>query len=283
MHYDNILRLFRGNELVLENVLKEVKSPFTNGLIQKLIVMYIACGCDNGKLYRAINNSGMSNNVDNSHTRELITYLLSGGEREDDLSFERYALPYACEKKDRWIIMFSDQDPMAERTKNFDAPKPLIYRIYLNLKGKEKQDFILRYMNRCRADNVPYKFKFCRDDSRNDQIILLSRAENLAQNLSIVENITESMHLGMLPMLVGEYKDGIGVAEEYYNRLWGYTDVKLALLRTSVKKYLCDHKDEFYDELSDDERKRLCTYIGEFDFLYNERSEEKERKEKRRI
>ena len=82
------------------------------------------------------------------------------------------------------------------------------------------------------------------------------------------------MKLGDLPALIGEYKNGIGIAEEYHNRLYSPTKVKLALVRSAVKKYLCDHIDEFESQLSDEERKKINEYIDEFNYLYESEKED---------
>lgn len=134
---------------------------------------------------------------------------------------------------------------MKDKQRNVDNKRPLIYRLYLNLKGEEKSEFIENYIKKCQEDQIPFEFKFSKDNSKYDQIVILSRSENFEANISTVEVLTKNLHLGNLPMLIGEYKDGIGIAEEYYNRLYIPTKVKLALVRSSVKKSLCDHKDEF--------------------------------------
>ena len=84
------------------------------------------------------------------------------------------------------------------------------------------------------------------------------------------------MALGNLPMLIGEYKNKIGIGEEYYNRLYSPTKARLALVRSSIKKYLCDHKDEFYNQIQDDEKEKIDIYISEFKYLYDEEMEEKQ-------
>ena len=122
-----------------------------------------------------------------------------------------------------------------------------------------------------------FRSKFSRNDSRCDQIVILSKLEDFEENIAIVEELTKSLQLGKLPLLIGEYKNNIGIAEEYYNRLYSPTKAKLSLIRSSVKKYLCDHKDEFYEQLSEEEKRKISVYLEEFLYMYNLEKADKEK------
>lgn len=150
--------------------------------------------------------------------------------------------------------------------------RPLLYRLYLNLKDEQKAEFIENYIKRCQKSKIPFELKFSKDDSRLDQIVILSRCENFEENVLAVEELTKDMQLGDLPILIGEYKSGIRIAEEYYNRLYSPTSVKLTLVRSSIKKYLCDHIDEFGNQLSDEEKEKINEYIREFNYLFEKES-----------
>ena len=91
-------------------------------------------------------------------------------------------------------------------------------------------------------------------DEQSDKVIL-SDLENFEHNLKFIEECIVGKKLGKVPMLIGEYNNGIGIAEEYYNRLNSPTKIKLTLIKSAIKKYLCDHKDEVSEQLSDDEKK----------------------------
>lgn len=131
-------------------------------------------------------------------------------------------------------------------------------------------------MKKCKENGLPYEFKFSREDSRDDQIVILSRVEDFEKNTLLIEELTENMSLGNLPMLIGEYKNRIGVGEEYYNRLYSPTKARTALVRCSIKKYLCDHRDEFYDQMSDDEKEKIDGYVAFFKYVCDEEMEEKD-------
>lgn len=257
-------------------ILKKIKSPFNNKFIGELIKKYISCGCDDILFYSEINNLQTNNVIDNTYTNKLIKNIFDTGAYKYDIYAKQDTTVYLYEYNDTWITVSSEQDPMKEEKRNTDKKMPLIYRVYLNLKGKDKSEFVLNYINKCKEHNLPYKFKFAKKDDRNDQIILLSGPENFEENLDIIEELTQNIKLGDLPMLVGEYKTGIGIAEEYYNRAYSPTQVKLLLVRASVKKYLCDYKNDFAQLLSDDENAKIDKYITDFEYVYNNQIEEKE-------
>ena len=235
---------------MIDEMLKKVRSPFTDELIQDLIKKYISYGCDDKLLYRQINNVEMNDNSIDGFTSDLVNKMLYK------------QAEYQAEPSGDWVILSSEKDPMGVNT----VPKsPLIYRIYLNLKGQEKAEFVQSYIERCQETQMPFQFKFSKYDSRPDQIIILSRVENFEENILTIEELTENTSLGNVPKLVGEYKEGIGVAEEYYDKSYSPTSARLSLLRSSIKKYLCDHKDEFYDELSDDDKERIDKILSSFE------------------
>ena len=256
---------------MISKILEEVKSPFTDELIHDLIEKYITCGCDDNLFYNEINQL---DNTDKSsyspHTEALISQIYSQGISKSELwnypDKDNVQLVY--DRNSSWVILYSEDDPMKDKQRTPNNRNPLVYRIYLNLKDKEKTEFIQNYIKRFHESKIPFELKFSQDDTRLDQIVILSRAENLEENVLTVEELTKDIKLGDLPALIGEYKNKIGIAEEYYNRLYSPTKAKLSLVRSSVKKYLCDHVDEFESQLSDEEKKKINEYIGEFNYLY---------------
>ena len=256
---------------MISRILEEVKSPFTDELLRKLIEKYIACGCNDNLFYNEINQlENTDKSIDSPHTEALISQIYSQGISKSRLWNypDKDNIPLAYDSNNSWFLLYSDDDPMQDNRRTADNRRPLVYRIYLNLKDKEKAEFIENYIKKLQESKIPFKLKFSKDNTRLDQIVILSRSENLEENVLAVEELTQDFNLGKLPMLIGEYKNGIGIAEEYHNRLYSPTSVKLALVRSAVKKYLCDHIDEFESQLSDEEKKKINKYISEFNYLY---------------
>lgn len=260
------------NSKILENV----KSPFSDELIHNLIKEYLSCNCDDNLFYNKINNLEASTTKVSPFTQELVKHIQAKGKYIYDINPSQPSPPFFYKDNNSWLTLYSEQDPMKDNQRNPNNKIPLLYRIYLNLKDKEKSDFVLNYIDNCQKNNLPYKFKISKEEFRNDQIVLLSRFENLEKNISIIEEITQHQQLGDLPMLIGSYKDKIGIAEEFYNRLYSPTKAKLTLVRSSVKKYLCDYKNEFYPNLSEVDKKQLDKYIKDFEDLYNNQLEDQE-------
>lgn len=261
---------------MISKILEEVKSPFTDGLIRELIEKYIACGCDDNLFYNEVNKLDNADKTTSTHIRALINQIYSQGIAKSELCNypDKENIQLVYDSNSSWLVLSSEDDPMKDNQRTSDNQRPLLYRIYLNIKDKQKAEFIEDYIKRFQESKIPFELKFSKDDSRLDQIVILSRSENFEENVLAVEELTKDMQLGDLPMLIGKYKDGIGIAEEYYNRLYSPTKVKLALVRSSVKKYLCDHIDEFENQLSDEEKKKINEYIGDFNYLYESEKED---------
>ena len=255
---------------MISKILEEVKSPFTDELIRELIEKYIACGCDDNLFYNEVNKLENVDKNTSTHIKALINQIYSQGIAKSELwnSHDKESIKLVYNSNNSWVELYSEKDPMKDNQRTSDKKRPLIYRIYLNIKGKQKAEFIEGYIKRFQESKIPFGLKFSKDDSRLEQIVILSRSENFEENVLAVEELTKDMQLGDLPILIGEYKDHIGIAEEYYNRLYSPTRVKLALVRSSVKKYLCDHIDEFENQLSDEEKKKINSYISDFNYLY---------------
>lgn len=255
---------------MISKILEEVKSPFTDELIKELIEKYITCGCDDDLFYNEINKSENTNKSISEHLGVLINQIYSQGIPKSKLwnYKDKDDIQLVYDSNNSWVVLYSEEDPMEDNKITTDNRRPLVYRIYLNLNDKEKTEFIKNYIKRFQKLKIPFELKFSKDDTRLDQIVILSRSENFKENVLAVEELTKNFKLGDLPPLIGEYKNGIGIAEEYYNRLYSPTKAKLALVRSSVKKYLCDHIDEFVSQLSNEEKEKINTYIEEFNYLY---------------
>ena len=267
----------KGEINIISKILEDVKSPFTDELIQDLIEKYIACGCNDDLFYNEINQIGNTDtSIDSPHIEALINQLYCQGISKSQLWNypDKDNIPVIYDSNNSWFLLYSDDDPMKDNRRTTDKRRPLLYRIYLNLKDKEKAEFIENYIKKFQESKTPFELKFSKDNTRLDQIVILSRSENLEENISTVEELTQGLNLGKLPILIGEYKHGIGIAEEYHNRLYSPTSVKLALVRSAVKKYLCDHIDEFESQLSDEEKKIINKFIRRFNHLYESEKED---------
>lgn len=260
----------KGEINMISKILGEVKNPFTDELIHDLIEKYIICGCDDNLFYNEVNKLENADKSTSTHIRELINQIYSQGINKGELwnypDKENIQLVY--DSNSRWVFLSSEEDPMKNNQRTSDNQRPLVYRIYLNINDKQKAEFIQNYIKRFQEAKIPFELKFSQDNTRLDQIVILSRVENFEENVLAVEELTKDIQLGDLPVLIGEYKNRIGIAEEYHNRLYSPTKVKLALVRSSVKKYLCDHVAEFESQLSDEEKKKINAYISEFNYLY---------------
>lgn len=161
------------------------------------------------------------------------------------------------EQNEYWMKVMSNPDDFKDYEDGDPDGTHLLYRIYLNVKGKDKLDCVMGYIEECHKRGLEYKFKFSTRDGRNDEIIIQSTQEHLLENISIVQDLTKSMEVGITPMLVGKYGNNIGVAEEYYNRLLSPTQARIYLLGAAQIKYICDHRDTALALCSDDEKSTL--------------------------
>lgn len=260
---------------MIADILKDVKSPFSDELIKDLIEKYINKGCDNSLFYNEVNNVGQNEQNTSNHLRGVLKNIYAQGISKMDVwQKEEHEITFCYDDKRSWMILSSGEDPMKTDRIRRGQKMPLVYRIYLNLKGEQKAEFVENYLKKVMEDKIPFEFKFSKDESRLDQIILLSREENLEENIQIVKELTENKELGDVPTLIGKYHDRIGIVEDYYNRLYSPTQVRLALIRSSVKKYLCDHFTEFENELSESEKKEMKEYIEIFHYRYESEKEE---------
>ena len=258
---------------MIQDILKNVESPFSDEMIQELIKTFVLNGCNDDLSYNYINNNSGSKKIE-SEIKQLIIDIKTGGiDNSDAWVMDKEKIPYIFDENDSWVIIKSEEDPYGENRRAKDNKQPLVYRIYLNVKGKEKIDFVKEYISICKEKNIPFKFKFSKDDKRDDQVIFLSNEELFEAQLGIIEELSKEKELGKIPTFIGRYKENIGIAEEYYYRLYSPTTAKLALVRSSLKKYLCDHRDDFYDQLSEDEKKIVDNFFIEFTSSYELQNE----------
>lgn len=97
------------------DIFKQVKSPFTDDLIQDLIKRYISCNCDENLFYRETNNLENTDTYDKHFTNELINQIYSKGIPKYDLwSKEASDQEFIYATNSDWITLYSEEDPMRE-------------------------------------------------------------------------------------------------------------------------------------------------------------------------
>lgn len=246
---------------MIEDILKKVESPFTDETIQKLMETFISCGCDESLTYKKINNS--EENIERDEdTRKLIEKIYSIGTSDLHKDKNKPGIYYGGNQY--WTKVSSQHEPFdPHEDSSISKRDGLLYRFYLNLKGKEKSDFVLEYLERCQKEELPFCFKFSKTALRPDQIIILSRIQDFEKNFDILQELTKGKKLGEIPMFIGKHDSGIGIAEEYYYRYMSPTQIRIELIKPAIIKYLCDHKEELYSKLTDYERGTIDYYLEE--------------------
>lgn len=216
----------------MKNILKQVKSPFTDEMIKNLFKEYIYGNVNLDEFYRVVNAVEISDLQDNQYVTQVSREIESNFAIVSNSNY-----PY-------WNIVKSDENYLDIPNNREDRTE--IYRFYLNVKGQDKAVVIRRYIEECQKRNQGFKFKYSFKDGRNDEIVILTNAENFVDNVDIIKQITKDITLGELPKLVGKYENNIGIAEEYINApIYSYTKVRLAILPIVIQKYILDHIDEF--------------------------------------
>ena len=250
----------------LEDVISKVQSPFTDDFIKELIELYINADCDFHAIYDAINKANEENLQRNESINTLQNVIwdrgtsIADGKWEEDShgkSHKVYETKPVYKENGYWMVLMSNPEAFKQYEDGDPEGKNLLYRIYLNVKGKDKLNCVMGYIEECHKRGLDYKFKFSTRDGRDDEIIIQSNSEHFLENLSIVEGLTKQMQLGETPMLVGKYGNNIGVSEEYYNRLLSSTQARIYLLGASILKYICDHSDTAMTLCTDDEKRTL--------------------------
>lgn len=222
----------------IAQILSQVKSPFTDEEIEKLIKKYIECNCKMDEFYRRINL--IAEEKENPYLHDLYSRLFSLSNRG-----ERFV-----EGNSSWTIIGSNNEILNVPIEHEDRVP--IYRIYINAKGKDKAKIVEDYIRRCEDAGQVYKLKYSTMDGRQDEIVILSYGEDLANNIELVENITEGMSLGEPAELSGRYKDKIGIGEEYIQApIYSYTKSRLGIIPIVMQKYFLDHMVQFKKYLAE--------------------------------
>ena len=245
----------------IATILKQVKSPFSNEEIEKLIRTYTECNCDMNEFYRKINLSGEER--ENSYLNDLHNRLFSFSNRG-----KRFV-----DENDSWDIIASSEDTL--RVPNRQKDREPIYRIYINAKGQDKAKIIEDYIRHCEDVGQVYKLKYSVTDGRKDEILILSYGEDLSKNIELIETITEGMNLGEPAELLGRYKDKIGIGEEYIQvPIYSYTQTRLGIIPIAMQKYFLDHKPQFEQYLDEEDKETVDFLLECFEEESQDLSEE---------
>jgi len=219
-------------------ILNQVKSPFTDEQIEKLIKIYIECNCNMDEFYKRINLN--VEEQENPYLNDLYSRLFSLSNRG-----ERFV-----DGNSSWTIVASSKDTLSVPNRHEDRVP--IYRIYINAKGQDKAKIVEDYIKSCEDAGYGYKLKYSITDGRQDEILILSYGEDLSRNIELIEKITEGKSLGEPAELLGRYKDKIGIGEEYIQApLYSYTQTRLGIIPIVMQKYFLDHKPQFEQYLDE--------------------------------
>lgn len=218
---------------------ERIKSPFEDDtFIKDLIIKYLQAG-DIYKFYDLINEIDKDAEI-NSFAYDIFNKL------KNNVKFE-------CDSDASWIYIKSG-DLLDEK-----------YRIYLNLKKKQKADFIENFAKICEDNNMPCHFKFSKYDARLDEIVILSNEEEIEKNLKYIESITNDMDLEKVPTLAGIYNGkNIGVTcENVQNPYYSYTESRIRKIPETIRKFFIENYEQYKALMNDNEIENIDYFIEE--------------------
>ena len=216
-----------------------VKSPFEDdNFIKDLIIKYLQAG-DIYKFYDLINEIGKETDI-NNFAYDIYIKLKNNENIE-------------CDSNASWAYV---------KIGNLLDEK---YRIYINLKKKQKAEFIEKFVKMCEDNNIPCHFKFSKFDGRLDEIVILSNEEEMEKYLEYIETITNDMDLKKVPALAGRY-DGknIGVTcENIQNTYYSYTESRIRKIPETIRKFFIENFEQYKELMNDDEMENVNFFIEE--------------------
>lgn len=221
------------------NFKDRIKSPFDDDkFIKDLIIKYLQSG-DIYKFYELINEIDKDANI-NNFAYDVYNKL------KNNVNFE-------CYSDASWAYIKSG-DLLDEK-----------YRIYLNLKKKQKAEFIEKFSKNCETDNTPCHFKFSKFDARLDEIVILSNEEEMEKYLAFIESITNEMELKKVPNLAGIYNEkNIGITcENVQNPHYSYTESRLRKIPEMIRKFFIENFEQYKNLMNDDEIENIKFFIEE--------------------
>ena len=221
------------------NFKDRIKSPFDDDkFIKDLIIKYLQAG-DIYKFYDSINEIDKEADINNFAVD--IYYKLKNNENIE------------CDSNASWAYV---------KIGNLLDEK---YRIYINLKKKQKAEFIEKFVKICEDNIIPCHFKFSKFDGRLDEIVILSNEEEMEKYLKYIESITNDMDLKKVPALAGIY-DGknIGVTcENIQNTYYSYTESRIRKIPETIGKFFIENFEQYKELMNNEERENIELFIEE--------------------
>lgn len=144
------------------------------------------------------------------------------------------------------------------RMSNFNNNEQNIkHRLYLNLPLEEREDFAFSFIKRCEKENIPYLFKFAKND-RDDGFVIYTSHDNLLNTINVLDDIKKNTSLldkvGNPPIYTGLYNGYIGYGSEpnkkdskYISK--SYNSVRANLMERAIKSTVCRYELQRPDEL----------------------------------
>ena len=147
---------------------------------------------------------------------------------------------------------------------NFDVE----HRLYLNMELIDTYKIVNLFLKGCEERNLPYYFKFDRTGSRDDSLVIYSDTLNLANYISILEDIKNkhkdlSEKIKRPPILTGMVNEFIGYGSEPLDKKSSYTMKRSSIIEKAIKA-------ETLDWLSKNKNKKIRyngKYIDFYDYL----------------
>lgn len=224
----------------MKELYSKIDSPFNDdAFIKELIIKYLKSG-DIYKFYGSINEIEKEK-IQNSFAYDIMNKLK--GKSNIDVTHDS-----------NWAYIKKNADSLKEE-----------YRIYLNLKKKEKADLVERFLDGCEERDLPIHFKFAIFDGRLDEIVMLSDEKNIKNYLEIIETVSEEMTLGKIPILSGTYnKKNIGIAcENTQNQHYSYTESRIRKFPETLKKFFIENFEQYKELMNEDEVETIEFFIEE--------------------
>lgn len=221
----------------MEEIIKQVKSPFSDEFIRRMIFLLLDNNMDARKMYATINHFD-----EEQSTKQMDEF--------DSRYISRNCDKYLSRNNEYWTIIRSKsllRDPNNDESYLNREKNHL--RIYLNIPKEHIETFIKRYMIRCEEECVPLNFKFAHHEGRLDNFVSvcpIDDEESIKKEMAIIEEITKDIPLGELPPLVGIFKGKIGICEG--DRTNSYTEDIIKFLQQDLSLNMC-RSEAFRDRL----------------------------------
>ncbi len=221
----------------MKEIMKQVKSPFSDEFIKKIIFLLLDNDMDARKMYATINHFD-----EEQSTQQMDEF--------DSKYIFRDCDKYLSRNNEYWTIIRSKSPfKYPDNDESYLNKEKNHLRIYLNIPKEYREIFIMRYMIRCEEEGVPLNFKFAHHEGRLDNFVSvcpIDDEEIIKKELAIIEEITKDIPLGELPPLVGMYKGKIGICEG--DRTNSYTEDIISFLQHDLSLNMC-RNEEFGNRL----------------------------------